>query len=124
MMKKIILWTFIVLISSIFILTAGLQLTKPEWFLIEVPNTNKIPIIIPIQNESVGEPYYKCTYTSFSKECKYVNLPKYQPYVVQTPYAPLYFYKNYITLLALILALILNWEKIKIWIHKIRTSSN
>lgn len=124
MMKKIILWTFIVLTFCIFLLTAGLQLTKPEWFLIEVPDYKNQPELPSLQNKTITEPYYKCTYTSFREECKYVNLPRDKPYVTQTAFAPLYLYKNYIILLTLIIALILNWEKLKIWIHKIRTSSN
>ena len=124
MMKIIIKWMFIVLILSIFILSAGLQLLRPSWFLVEVENIKLTPSIYAETSEAKTEPYYECIYTTTNKECKYVNLPKDKPYITQTPFAPLYIYKNYIIILGLIIMLILNRENIQTWIQKIRTSSN
>jgi hypothetical protein len=124
MIKKIILWAFVVLISVIFLLSAGLQLIKPQWFLVEVPDYKNEQLALLNDNATRGEPYLKCTYTSFKEECKYVNLPRYQPYVVYTPYAPLYLYKNYLILALLVIGIKLNWEKLKEWIQQIRTSLN
>jgi hypothetical protein len=114
-----VLFSCILLIFILF--TSFLSLIHPEWFLI-VQNSYQTPQIHFINETNVSN-IAPSIYCNTKNNCTYLNLPSDKPYILKTKFAWLYKNQLLYIVVMIIIGLALNWEKIRLWIHKISTSS-
>lgn len=105
------------------IVVSGLQLFKPEWFLIEVQKGSvpKLEIKYVNDTEPTEAPTKLCYQNYSGKSCYYDNLPTDKPYISQTRFGWIYNHQVSLLVLIFLFGFILNYDQVKQWI---RTHSN